>query len=207
MGTRNLVCVVAGGEYKVAQYGQWDGYPSGQGAVALDFLRTVFDREKFLARLAACFAPTDAQVKQWWTNVGHDTDTSGGLVDASIAQRFDANHPSLSRDTGARILRIIQDSIDPVPLHLATGFAADSLFCEYAYVIDLDKGTFEVFKGFNEQPLATTERFYGWKEKFPDVDASDEYHPVRFVASFDLAALPTEEAFRAACEPSEEVDG
>ena len=28
MGTRNLTCVFKDGEYKVAQYGQWDGYPS-----------------------------------------------------------------------------------------------------------------------------------------------------------------------------------
>ncbi len=45
-GTRNLTCVVVGGEYKVAQYGQWDGYPSGQGLTALNFLRGM-DREAF----------------------------------------------------------------------------------------------------------------------------------------------------------------
>jgi len=27
MGTRNLTCVMKDGQYKVAQYGQWDGYP------------------------------------------------------------------------------------------------------------------------------------------------------------------------------------
>ena len=38
MGTRHLICVVSDGDYKVAQYGQWDGYPSGQGAAILEFL-------------------------------------------------------------------------------------------------------------------------------------------------------------------------
>lgn len=32
MGTRNLTAVYIDGEYKVAQYGQWDGYPEGPGA-------------------------------------------------------------------------------------------------------------------------------------------------------------------------------
>lgn len=35
MGTRNLTAVYLDGQYKVAQYGQWDGYPEGQGITAL----------------------------------------------------------------------------------------------------------------------------------------------------------------------------
>lgn len=40
MGTRNLTIVIdKQGALKVAQYGQWDGYPSGQGAVVLEFAK------------------------------------------------------------------------------------------------------------------------------------------------------------------------
>lgn len=39
MGTRNLTCVVVDGEMKVAQYGQWDGYPEGQGATCCEFIQ------------------------------------------------------------------------------------------------------------------------------------------------------------------------
>ena len=39
MGTRNLTMVIdQKGKKKVAQYGQWDGYPSGVGANVLKFL-------------------------------------------------------------------------------------------------------------------------------------------------------------------------
>jgi hypothetical protein len=31
MGTRHLIAVQLGGEYRVAQYGQWDGYPDSAG--------------------------------------------------------------------------------------------------------------------------------------------------------------------------------
>ena len=39
MGTRNATIVIKDNKTKVAQYGQWDGYPSGQGLTALNFLR------------------------------------------------------------------------------------------------------------------------------------------------------------------------
>jgi hypothetical protein len=40
MGTRHLTMVVSNNETKVAQYGQWDGYPEGQGVTILTFLRS-----------------------------------------------------------------------------------------------------------------------------------------------------------------------
>ena len=41
MGTRNLTCVVKNGEFVVAQYGQWDGYPDGNGFKILEFLEKI----------------------------------------------------------------------------------------------------------------------------------------------------------------------
>ena len=41
MGTRHFQKVIAKtGEVKVQQYGQWDGYPEGQGIDILKYLRT-----------------------------------------------------------------------------------------------------------------------------------------------------------------------
>lgn len=41
MGTRNLTCIVKDGEYKVAKYCQWDGYPSGKGLDLLHILKEI----------------------------------------------------------------------------------------------------------------------------------------------------------------------
>ena len=52
MGTRNLTKVIdRNGEIKVAQYGQWDGYPSGQGVNALLHAYNHQAIEKGLARV------------------------------------------------------------------------------------------------------------------------------------------------------------
>lgn len=58
MGTRNLTMVKYNGEIKVAQYGQYDGYPSGQGLTALRLCR---DKNK-LADLRFWFGKKTIQV-------------------------------------------------------------------------------------------------------------------------------------------------
>lgn len=184
MGTRNLTCVFHNGDYRVAQYGQWDGYPSGQGATILNFLRDTFDRELFLTKLADTYQPNEQQID--------------GMNARLKAEKKDVSalYPSMTRDTGGEILSLIQTSAPGLPLRLQTDFAADSLFCEFAYVVDLDKGTFEVFRGFNQGgPLHETERFAFLNEK-----AGRGYHPVKLLAEFKLDALPTLEEFLAQLE-------
>ncbi|WP_371343828.1 hypothetical protein [Klebsiella quasipneumoniae] len=211
MGTRHLTCVVKGGDYKVAQYGQWDGYPSGQGIEILNFLRDKLDRDRFFSSLDKTFEPTDEQIKSWWMEVGHDLDKSDGFVDSRIAKKYGEKHPSLSRDTGGRILEVIQNAREPVPVNLNKEFAADSLFCEYAYVVDFDKETFEVFKGFNKEPLEEHERFafIGLnpnRRSFKDGDSEYQYHQVRHIKTYDLNSLPADEEFLADLEPQDEEE-
>lgn len=70
-------------------------------------------------------------------------------------------------------------------------FVADSLFCEYAYVIDLDKNTFEVYEGFIKTPLSEEDRFCFLQERRRD----ETYYPVKLVKSYALNSLPSEEEF------------
>lgn len=194
MGTRNLTMVVAAGETKVAQYGQWDGYPSGQGLTALNFLRSM-DKELFLTKLAAMKFLTDAQVDV----INAELSTDHSLMGEG------KKYGHLSRDRGAAILDIVYKA-EPGSIALvdSTSFAADSLFCEFAYVVDLDKNTFEVFQGFNHSPLAEGERFASLAGQADQEHRTDKYSPVRLMHSFDLDSLPTDDEFLAICEPREE---
>jgi len=185
MGTRNLTCVIHNNEFKVAQYCQWDGYPSGQGQTVLSFLQDEFNREQFLERLNHCVYPLDNDLRKMWDEVGAD---GSGMVNMEIAGRFKQKHPTLDRDMGAGVLSYIQNSSIPTELKLDEDFAQDSLFCEWAYVIDLDKNTLEVYKGFNTEPLDENDLFYV-------ENTEGEYQPIKLIKTYDLNDLPDTEAF------------
>jgi hypothetical protein len=189
MGTRHLVAVKLDGDYKVAQYGQWDGYPTGQGETVLEFLAKM-DRPAFEQKLRAASFLTPADVE-----IINETIRTEGLQ-----EKWQRRWPELSRDTGADILQMVQDRPTGIKLKNSLGFAADSLFCEWAYVIDLDANTLEVFRGFNKEPLAAEERFFGVTSD----DAAEGYQPVKKAASYPLDALPTLEQMDAECNPEEE---
>ena len=106
----------------------------------------------------------------------------------NILPNWEQFHPSLDRDKGCKILSDITfNGVQKVKNNV--DFAGDSLFCEWAYVIDLDHNTFEIYKGFNKEKLTEKDRFY-----FLMKDGT-EYYPVKLVASYNLDNLPPEDVF------------
>lgn len=167
MGTRHLICVQHDNDIKVAQYGQWDGYPDGQGANIVNFLTNQFIRKKFIEELNKVRWITEKEIEE----VNKDTN-------------WKENYPYLSRDAGSDVLVHIQNGTVKF-LQDSRDFANDSLFCEYGYVINLDNNTLEVYKGFNQSPIAEDERFYTGK-------ANDGgYYPIRLWMVVPFAELDT----------------
>lgn len=197
MGTRHLICVVSDGDYRIAQYGQWDGYPEGQGASILEFLKSSM-AEPLKKNLENCTWLTNAEYEKLWEEFG--VDTKQEMIDYNVYQDFCNKHPELSRDTGARILEMVAGATGKIKLQNSLDFSRDSLFCEWAYVIDFDKNTFEVYQGFNETPLDESERFYTAGQK----EDENGMYPVKIVESFDLSNLPSMKEFLEKCEPDEE---
>jgi hypothetical protein len=187
MGTRHLIVVVNEGQVKVAQYGQWDGYPAGQGHDVCDFIVNKLDINKLKTALSKCRFISDEEAEAKWEAEG--ANISSGLVSMDIAAKVKAKFPELSRDTGAEILGLVQSG-KARELVNNIDFAADSLFCEWAYVLDLDKQVLEIYKGFNERPLSKKDRFYGMENK--DEHKNKDYQPVRIWKKFKFADLKTD---------------
>lgn len=196
MGTRNLTLVQSDGEYKVGQYCQWDGYPSGQGITILAALRNI-DVADFKRKVDSLKQLTEDEVQELWKKCGAD---GSGWVDLEVSDKFKKRYKQLHRDFGGRIIEAVANG-DVKKVYADCDFAANSLFCEWAYVVDLDKNTFEVYQGFNKSPLADDERF-----KFLEPKSSDGYYPVKLLASWPLDALPADDELLAleCCDDEEE---
>lgn len=127
MGTRNLTKVIdADGVTRVAQYGQWDGYPSGQGLTAL-------------------YHAHNAKMIQANLNKVHFiTDEEADSINASINPDVDLGlqYPTLTRDTAADILGYIAYATTDLPLVDNSEFENDDLMCEGVYTINFQTGEF-----------------------------------------------------------------
>ncbi len=124
MTTRSLTAVRINGEYKIAQYGYYDGYPSGQGVTILKFLLAEMDKNKFIKKLKKLrFVINDQEERE------------------RIERQYDYD--------GAKILKYIQNNEDYIVANNLE-FAQDTAFCQWAYLIDFDDNSFEIYSGLKK---------------------------------------------------------
>lgn len=200
MGTRNLTMVIKNDEMKVAQYGQWDGYPEGLGVQVLNFVKHLKEddnKDKFMSQLDRVKFIDDEyskKIDEFMESIG----VTDGWMNMEQADKYKAKFPLLSRDVGGDILEAIlyADGEDEMRVHDAQDFIADSLFCEWAYLIDMDNEVLEVYEGFNKKSLEEGQRFKG-----VETDGRNEYKPCACIIKFKFDELPeTKEEFCKAIE-------
>ncbi len=170
MGTRHLIAIVVDKEIKVAQYNQWDGYPSRAGVAILSILRDGLS-DSFKNKVRACSWVTEEDVE---------------IVNAT--KDWASAFPWLSRDCSEDIFGHIENSENGLKLLDHRNFAAESLFCEWGYVVDLDNSVLEVYSGFNKEPVPAGERF-------ADLEKDGDYYPIRLAKVYDLNSLPDNDTF------------
>jgi hypothetical protein len=77
MGTRHLICIYHNGRFVVAQYGQYDGYPSGAGVLVLHFLTIKANIQRLRDNIHFVPPPTKP--------LGQDGDSRGVAILKDIA--------------------------------------------------------------------------------------------------------------------------
>ena len=175
MGTRGCYGFVVNGEEKLA-YNHFDSYPSCLGDNMITFLReTPLDEVREIAERIVLVEeqsePTDDQIT---------TCNTLGFTDLKVSTQ--------SATDWYCLLRQIQGELNPykdeqfVWMIDSHEFLTCSLFCEWAYIINLDTGKLEVYRGFNKNPDAM-----GRYAKFKG--DGKEFYGVALMTEIPLAAF------------------
>ena len=187
MGTRGLIAFHVNGETK-ACYQQWDAYPDGMGTDVLSFLRgkdlAILKQAAVDLRVVTDETPPTAEQIEALKGYANKNVGEQRLTDWYCLLRETQGNPEAILAAG-----YVEDSF---------AFGYDSLFCEWAVVVDLDAENFDVYAGFNK----TVKAEGLWADKAADIDGSG-YGVITRKASFPLADLPTNEAFLGKVDPDE----
>lgn len=156
-------------------YNHFDSYPSGLGQTILDFVKeTSLDELKAIAERIQLVnedvKPTVEQIKKY-SALKNLNVSSGDPFEWYVLLRNSQGEPQMYRDNG---LDVMIDS---------ASFLLDSLFCEYAYIINIDTGMFEFYEGFNE--VKGTGRYDSKKKS----EKSSEYYGVRLIHEVPLTQI------------------
>lgn len=195
MGTRGFVGFVIDGTEKIF-VSHTDSYPSATGSLVLSWLTDnrdavlrpepggVPDQLRALRLLDPSTEPTEADIER-----------IRQLLDGH--PRYDCYQEFIEDAGSEELLEFVTYDLETL---LRAGiawdgseFPADSTFCEWGYLIDVDTATFEVYRGFQHAP-----HHAGRFADRPPVD--HRCYPVALVASWPLADLPTRAGFLAALD-------
>lgn len=166
MGTRGCYGFYKNGITK-ATYNHFDSYPSVLGENILDFagntslknMNNIFDKIELVREDDI---PTIEQIE----NCQDFTDlsvSSQNIIDFYCLLRKAQGDLNAYKTN----LKYMIDSRD---------FLGDSLFCEYGYIINLDKNVLEFYKGFNKVPQNNRySKFANEKEEYKECKLLAEY--------------------------------
>jgi hypothetical protein len=170
MGTRHHQKVInKQGELKVSQYGQWDGYPDGQGVEILDYLKQG-NLDKYQEELDKLHLITDEEVKIVATD-----------------PKWQENYPYMSRDCGSKIHQMIEDG--EVKFVQFIDDEEAKRWCQGFYTIDFQQNKFiaefnGVIREYSLSDLPTDEQFL--RQMSDEVDETLLIHEVLNQMSADL---------------------
>lgn len=172
MGTRGAYGFFKDGINKVS-YNHFDSYPSGLGAEVMEFIKATPDDQlgevfSSIVMVNENDMPTVEQIDQCKKfanlNVGSQR------IDDWYCLLREAQGNLSSLRNG---LRYMIDNKD---------FLADSLFCEWAYIINLDTRKLEVYKGFNKSANG--------KGRYAALQSRHkEYYGVDLIVEIDISAI------------------
>ncbi len=195
MGTRGAIGVRINGEDKMT-YNHMDSYPDGLGATFLKETKTIKGSLKAYKKMAVELKlvdsdsnPTPEDIKKYQRYLNEDVSQSKKETIENGVDWY-----QLLREMQGEIL---QNLCSGVMLENNT-FIHDSLFCEWAYIINFDDDTLEVYEGFQKNRVNIKGRYKDYKPS-----EGDGYFACSLVKTYPLNKLPSLKKFCNDLEPEE----
>lgn len=189
MGTRGAFGVRIDGQDKV-MYNHFDSYPEGLGSKLATQLADMLSRPAGLDGIRAA-------AREVLVVPDDDSEATLKKITERLGERFRDKGVSTGDNAYAYVRGLqgdLRSILDTAHVMLdGHGFLEDSLFCEWAYVANLDDGTLEVYRGFQKKPhsdgrYAPLETF---RKRREESGRPSEHYPVALVAALSLdSALP-----------------
>lgn len=187
MGTRGAIGWHKDGVDKIA-YNHFDSYPEELGKAMLAYANTPVNvlnaHFNNVEMIDDEVKPTPEQIKRCYEHKA---------VNKSVSTQDDKDWYCLLRD--------VQGNLQATA-HLGfmidySRFLRDSLFCEWAYIINLDTNSLEVYRGFQKElPPGRYGEITEESRKHQLAEySSTVYYGVGLLREYDLTALPAAEEF------------
>lgn len=175
MGTRGTYGFRKDGVDKLT-YNHFDSYPDWLGRKVVEFcknhnveeLHKIFDK---IVMVNESDTPTEAQINECIEN---------GFSDFNVSSGSNNDWYCLLRNCQGN-LECLANEKDHAYMTNANNFIKDSLFCEYAYIINLDDEVLEFYEGFQEKPQEGNR--YGTE---PNEEYTSKYYPCKLSLAFEL---------------------
>jgi len=167
MGTRGILGIRKGKNDKMT-YNHFDSYPIGLGVsvckeikkLGIEKISEGFDKIKMVTEKDM---PTPEQIKNLKK-----------FTDLHVSEQSTSDWYCLLRNAQGSIKAYIQAG------YMSDGheFIRDSLFCEWGYIVNLDEGTLEIYKGFQKQkPI---------KSRYTEKLKGEKYYPCELIRTVSL---------------------
>lgn len=175
MGTRGIFGVHVGGVDKLI-YNHFDSYPSGLGNDIVNQYKKLLETKtpneiKHLAEVLGPINPDKKPTKK-------QKNLLQKYCNTSVSNQDDDDWYCLMRDLQGDVAEVLT-----LGLYLPNNdFILDSLFCEWAYILNFDTNKLEVYKGFQREPHQAG--------RYCKEAKQDKYYPCALIAEYDLDQLP-----------------
>lgn len=176
MGTRGCYGLRKDGVDKLT-YNHMDSYPTWLGQNVVDFIKSttieemkdIFD--KIILVKEGTDTPSDNELVEWKLTGDYG---SGKFDWYSFLREYQGDLSYYKKDNAKYMI----DN---------NTFIKDSLFCEWGYIINLDEGFLEVYKGFQSSPH---ENRYTDSNSIRESVDDTNYYPCKLFANYPLFDIP-----------------